>query len=350
MLPRIDSIKFRCRVFAYAIFRSLYSIIFKCNSDLIFISGNFTLPGAEYCQEYMCGFMQVQGKRRVASEVIGPHNEKVYKSARSLQCETQSYPNKYIYQYQNKMARQFFVGGNFKMNGSKKSLVSIVDNLNKADLPSNVEVVIAPPATYISLVVEQNKQKTVEVAAQNVFDKASGAYTGETSVEQLKDLGATWTLTGHSERRTIIKESDEFIAEKTKFAVDSGIKVILCIGETLEEKKAGVTLDVCARQLDAVSKIVSDWSDIVIAYEPVWAIGTGLAATPEDAQEVHKQIRSHLSKTIGAGQAEQVRILYGGSVNGKNAVEFKDKPDVDGFLVGGASLKPEFVDIIKSRS
>lgn len=247
------------------------------------------------------------------------------------------------------MARQFFVGGNFKMNGSKASLTDIVENLNKANLPSDVQVVVAPPSAYVALVVGLNKQKTVAVSGQNVFDKASGAYTGETSVEQLKDLGATWTLTGHSERRTIIKESDEFVASKTKFALDNGLGVILCIGETLEERKGGVTLDVCARQLDAVSKIVSDWSNIVVAYEPVWAIGTGLAATPEDAQETHKQIRAHLAKTIGQDQAEKVRILYGGSVNGKNATEFRDKPDVDGFLVGGASLKPEFVDIIRSR-
>ncbi|WPK26473.1 hypothetical protein PUMCH_003827 [Australozyma saopauloensis] len=247
------------------------------------------------------------------------------------------------------MARTFFVGGNFKMNGSKESLTQIVDTLNKADLPANVEVVIAPPAPYIPLVVSENTQKTVEVSAQNVFDKASGAYTGEISPQQLKDLGATWTLTGHSERRTIIKESDEFVADKTKFALDSGIKVILCIGETLEERKAGVTIEVCARQLDAVSKIVSDWTNIVVAYEPVWAIGTGLAATPEDAQDTHKDIRAHLTKTIGAEQAEKVRILYGGSVNGKNAPEFRDKADVDGFLVGGASLKPEFIDIIRSR-
>lgn len=235
------------------------------------------------------------------------------------------------------------------MNGSKESIVKIIDNLNKAELPSNVEVVIAPPAPYLALAVAENKQKTVEVSAQNCFNKASGAYTGEISPDQIKDLGATWTLTGHSERRTIIKESDEFIAEKTKFALEQGIKVILCIGETLEERKSGVTLDVCARQLDAVSKIVSDWSNIVVAYEPVWAIGTGLAATPEDAQETHKAIRAHLVKTIGEEQAAAVRILYGGSVNGKNAPEFKDKVDVDGFLVGGASLKPEFVDIIKSR-
>jgi len=247
------------------------------------------------------------------------------------------------------MARQFFVGGNFKMNGTKDSVTSIIGNLNKADLPDSVEVVIAPPAPYLALAVVENKQKTVQVSAQNVFDKASGAYTGEISPAQVLDLGATWTLTGHSERRTIIKESDEFIADKTKFALESGLSVILCIGETLEERKSGVTLDVCARQLDAVSKIVSDWSKIVVAYEPVWAIGTGLAATPQDAQDTHKGIREHLVKTIGAEQAAAVRILYGGSVNGKNAPEFKDKVDVDGFLVGGASLKPEFVDIIKSR-
>lgn len=247
------------------------------------------------------------------------------------------------------MARQFFVGGNFKMNGTRESVSKIVDGLNKAELPSNVEVVIAPPAPYIALAVNENKQKTIKVSAQNCFDKASGAYTGEISPEQIKDLGATWTLTGHSERRTIIKESDDFIASKTKFALDQGLSVILCIGETLEERKANVTLDVCARQLDAVARVVSDWSKIVVAYEPVWAIGTGLAATPEDAQETHKAIREHLSKSIGADAAEKTRILYGGSVNGKNAPEFKDKADVDGFLVGGASLKPEFVDIIKSR-
>lgn len=247
------------------------------------------------------------------------------------------------------MSRQFFVGGNFKMNGTTESVKKIVQGLNAADLPSNVQVVIAPPATYIAIAVAENKQKTVAVAGQNVFNKSSGAYTGEISPDQLKDLGATWTLTGHSERRTIIKESDEFIAEKTKFALEQGLSVILCIGETLEERKANVTLDVCARQLDAVSKIVSDWSNIVVAYEPVWAIGTGLAATPEDAQETHKGIRAHLAKTIGEEAAQKVRILYGGSVNGKNAPEFRDKPDVDGFLVGGASLKPEFVDIIKSR-
>ncbi|KAI3402882.1 TPI1 [Candida oxycetoniae] len=247
------------------------------------------------------------------------------------------------------MARQFFVGGNFKANGTKSSITQIVENLNTQDLPKEVEVVVCPPSLYIDLVVKENKQPTVQVGAQNVFNKPCGAFTGELCAEQILDAGAKWTLTGHSERRTIIKESDEFIAEKTKYALDHGLSVILCIGETLEERKSGITLQVCARQLDAVSKIVSDWSKVVVAYEPVWAIGTGLAATPDDAQETHKEIREHLVKTIGKDQAEATRILYGGSVNGKNAVEFKDKPDIDGFLVGGASLKPEFVNIIKSR-
>ncbi|CAK9439032.1 uncharacterized protein LODBEIA_P32560 [Lodderomyces beijingensis] len=247
------------------------------------------------------------------------------------------------------MARQFFVGGNFKANGTKKQVTQIIDNLNSQELPKEVEVVIAPPSLYIDLAVKENKQPTVQVGAQNVFNKPPGAYTGELTAEQILDVGATWTLTGHSERRTIIKESDEFIAEKTKYALDNGLKVILCIGETLDERKSDVTLQVCARQLDAVSKIVSDWKNIVVAYEPVWAIGTGLAATPDDAQETHKGIREHLAKTIGKEQAEATRILYGGSVNGKNAPDFRDKADIDGFLVGGASLKPEFVDIIKSR-
>lgn len=221
--------------------------------------------------------------------------------------------------------------------------------MNSASLPSNVEVVIAPPAPYLAYAADLNKQSVVSVAAQNAYEKGSGAFTGEISVEQLKDLDIPWVILGHSERRTIFKESDEFIASKTKFALESGVKVILCIGETIDEKKAGKTLEVNKRQLKAVSDIVSDWSNIVVAYEPVWAIGTGLAATAEDAQDIHKEIREYLATTIGADQAAAVRILYGGSVNGGNAATFRDKVDVDGFLVGGASLKPEFIDIIKSR-
>lgn len=234
------------------------------------------------------------------------------------------------------------------MNGTTKSIVDIVENLNKAELPKDVEVVISPPAPYLALAVAENKQSTVTVGAQNVFHKPEGAFTGEIAVTQLKDIGVKWAIIGHSERRTILKESDELIAEKTKYALDNGIDVILCIGELLEEREAGKTIEVCARQLQAAINLIKDWKNVVIAYEPVWAIGTGKAATPDDAQQTHKEIRAFLREKIGA-QADEVRILYGGSVNGKNATSFKDKADVDGFLVGGASLKPEFVDIIKSR-
>ncbi|KAK9453410.1 Triosephosphate isomerase [Dipodascopsis uninucleata] len=247
------------------------------------------------------------------------------------------------------MARTFFVGGNFKMNGSKKSIKKIVEGLNEADLPSNVEVVIAPPSLYLDWAKKHLTKPSIELAAQNAFHTGPGAYTGEIAIEQIKDVGAQWVILGHSERRTIIKESDEVIAEKTVYAINNGVSVILCIGELLSEREAGSTLAVCDRQLDAVIEKVKDWSNIVVAYEPVWAIGTGLAATPDDAQNVHAAIRKHLAEKIGEEQASQVRIIYGGSVNGKNAASFKNCGDVDGFLVGGASLKPEFIDIIKSR-
>lgn len=248
------------------------------------------------------------------------------------------------------MARTFFVGGNFKLNGSKASIKEIVERLNTASIPSNVEVVIAPPAPYLDYAASLVTRKEVSVSAQNAYVKASGAFTGENSVEQIKDVGATWVILGHSERRTYFHEDDELIAEKTKFALEEGVKVILCIGETLEEKQKGITLEVVQRQLQAVLDKVQDWSNIVVAYEPVWAIGTGLAATAEDAQDIHHSIREFLAKKLSREQADSIRILYGGSANGKNASSFKDKADVDGFLVGGASLKPEFIDIINSRN
>ncbi|KAI9831353.1 MAG: triosephosphate isomerase [Sarea resinae] len=247
------------------------------------------------------------------------------------------------------MARTFFVGGNFKMNGSVKTLTSIVDNLNQAKLDPNVEVVVAPPSLYLPLVREKLRSG-LEVSAQNVFDKPNGAFTGEISVDHLKDLGITWTLTGHSERRVILQEDDAFVASKTKAALDGGLGVILCIGESLEQREAGKTIDVVTRQLNAVADKVKDWSKIVIAYEPVWAIGTGKVATNEQAQEVHAAIRKWLASTVSKEAAETTRIIYGGSVNEGNCKALATQPDIDGFLVGGASLKPAFVDIINARS
>jgi triosephosphate isomerase len=187
------------------------------------------------------------------------------------------------------------------------------------------------------------------VAAQNVFDKPNGAFTGEISVEQLKDSNINWTILGHSERRTILGESDEVVSSKTKYATDNGVSVIWCCGESLEVREAGKTIEVVSGQLAALKAKLSDWSRIVIAYEPIWAIGTGKVATTEQAQEVHAAIRAWLKKEVSDKVAEETRILYGGSVNEKNCSELAKQPDIDGFLVGGASLKPAFVDIINSK-
>jgi len=248
------------------------------------------------------------------------------------------------------MARQFFVGGNFKMNGSADSIKKIISHLNDAKLDSNVEVVIAPPSLYLLLAREQAKPQ-LEVAAQNVFDKPNGAFTGEISAEQLKDANIKWTLIGHSERRQILKESDTFIASKVKAAVTANINVIFCCGETLEERESNSTIKVVTSQLAAIASAITpeQWSKIVIAYEPVWAIGTGKVASTEQAQEVHEAIRGWLKKEVSDKVAEETRIIYGGSVSEKNCRDLATQNDIDGFLVGGASLKPAFVDIINSK-
>ncbi|TKA21899.1 Triosephosphate isomerase [Salinomyces thailandicus] len=246
-------------------------------------------------------------------------------------------------------SRQFFVGGNFKMNGTIDSIKGIVKHLNEAKVDSNTEVVIAPPALYLPL-TREHLRPGIEVAAQNVFDKPNGAFTGEISVEQLRDSNVTWTLLGHSERRVILQESNEFVGRKTKNAIDGGVGVILCCGETLEQREANQTIDVVTAQLKAVAETVKDWSKIVVAYEPVWAIGTGKVATTEQAQEVHAAIRSWMVKELGQGPADKTRIIYGGSVSEKNCKDLAKEKDIDGFLVGGASLKPAFVDIINARA
>ncbi|KAG2178486.1 hypothetical protein INT44_001638 [Umbelopsis vinacea] len=247
------------------------------------------------------------------------------------------------------MTRNFFVGGNWKMNGSLSQVNSLVEILNNASVPSNTEVVVAPPAIYIDR-VRQAVKKEIEVAAQNCYYKASGAFTGEISPEQLKDMGINWVIIGHSERREIFGESDDFVGAKTQYALSAGLGVIACIGEKLDERESGKTEEVCFRQLKAIAEHVKDWSHVVVAYEPVWAIGTGKVATPEQAQETHAALRKWLAENVSKEAANNTRILYGGSVNGKNAAELGKKEDIDGFLVGGASLKPEFADIIAASS
>jgi len=192
----------------------------------------------------------------------------------------------------------------------------------------------------------------VHVAAQDVSQYGRGAYTGNITADQLTDANIKWTLTGHSERRSLFGETDQDVALKTKVAVENGLNVMLCIGEQLEERESGKTGEVNARQLQAVVEELTEgqWGNVVIAYEPVWAIGTGKVATPEQAQDTHAEIRDWLAENVSPAVAGATRILYGGSVNGGNCADLITNRDIDGFLVGGASLKPEFKDIIEAAN
>ncbi|XP_077231122.1 triosephosphate isomerase, chloroplastic-like [Tasmannia lanceolata] len=243
---------------------------------------------------------------------------------------------------------KFFVGGNWKCNGTKGSISKLVSDLNSAKIEADVDVVVAPPFLYIDQ-VKNSLTDRIEISAQNSWVGKGGAFTGEISVEQLKDVGCKWVILGHSERRHVIGEDDQFIGKKTAYALSQNLKVIACIGEKLEEREAGKTFDVCFQQMKAFADNVPGWDDIVIAYEPVWAIGTGKVATPQQAQEVHVAIRDWLKKNVSAEVASKTRIIYGGSVNGSNCAELAKQEDIDGFLVGGASLKgPEFATIVNS--
>jgi len=227
---------------------------------------------------------------------------------------------------------------------------ALVGGLNNAKLDSNTEVVIAPPAIYL-IPVKESLRPDVGVAAQNLYPKDAGAFTGEISPKQLVDAGIPWVVLGHSERRTIFKESSEFVAQKVRAALDSGLKVILCIGETLQQRESGETGAVNESQLKPAIAVTKpeDWKNIVVAYEPVWAIGTGKVATTAQAQETQAEIRAFLTKAVSATVAAETRIIYGGSVTAANCKELATQPDVDGFLVGGASLKPEFINIINAK-
>ncbi|KAM3259286.1 hypothetical protein ACQJBY_050838 [Aegilops geniculata] len=243
---------------------------------------------------------------------------------------------------------KFFVGGNWKCNGTKESITKLVSDLNAATLESDVDVVVAPPFIYIDQ-VKSSLTDRIEVSAQNTWIGKGGAFTGEISAEQLVDIGCQWVILGHSERRHVIGEDDQFIGKKAAYALSQNLKVMACIGELLEEREAGKTFDVCFKQMKAFADNITDWTNVVIAYEPVWAIGTGKVASPEQAQEVHAAVRDWLKTNVSADVASTVRIIYGGSVNAANCAELAKKEDIDGFLVGGASLKgPDFATICNS--
>jgi len=248
------------------------------------------------------------------------------------------------------MARKFIVGGNWKCNpASAKEANSLLKDWKKG-LPnvdkSKVDVVICPPALWMSTLSQSIEGLGMEVCSQNVGKNDAGAFTGEWTAANLLDLGIKWTLIGHSERRTKYGETDADVAEKVAKCQDCGVSVILCIGETLEEREGGKTDEVNKRQLAAVIPKIKDWDKIVIAYEPVWAIGTGKVATPDQAEETQAAIRAYLKSAVSADVADKVRIQYGGSVTPDNCAELITKPNIDGFLVGGASLKPSFMDIV----
>jgi triosephosphate isomerase len=239
--------------------------------------------------------------------------------------------------------RRPFVAGNWKMNGSVASNKALLDGI-KAGLAAvtSTEVAVCPPFVYLRDVAGQLQGTTVALGAQNLSEQSAGAYTGEISATMLLDLGCRYVIVGHSERRAIYGESDVLVAKKFATARKAGLIPILCVGELLEEREAGTTEQVIARQLDAVLALegIAAFAQAVVAYEPVWAIGTGKTASPDQAQAVHAFIRNKLAAQ-DATIADKLRILYGGSVKASNAVELFGMADIDGGLIGGAALQAE---------
>merc|ERR1719161_526324 len=249
------------------------------------------------------------------------------------------------------MFRKPVVGGNWKCNGSQKMIKDLLHTFcGAAPSQEAVETIIFPTALHIDIAKKATEGKNVSIGTQNCSKTKEGAFTGELSCGMIKDAGLNWTLVGHSERRTLFGDTDAGVAEKVKLGLAAGLNVMICIGEVLEERKTGKTQDVCTTQMMAVIPSISDWSKIVIAYEPVWAIGTGVVATPLQAQETHNQVRQLIREQCGSSIADTVRILYGGSVSPGNCVELGMMPDIDGFLVGGASLKPDFTKIFSAAA
>ena len=236
--------------------------------------------------------------------------------------------------------RNFLIAGNWKMNGSTAMSTGLSDGIVAGMRASDsVELLVCPPFPYLATVATQLAGSGLKLGAQNVSEHAAGAYTGETAATMLKDIGCEYVIVGHSERRAMMGESSDIVAAKFCAALAEGLKPVLCIGETLQEREAEQTNAVVSEQLGAVvdKAGIESFANAVIAYEPVWAIGTGLTATPEQAQDVHKHIRGVLAAK-NEEVAGVVQILYGGSMKGENAAGLLSMPDIDGGLIGGASL------------
>jgi triosephosphate isomerase len=247
--------------------------------------------------------------------------------------------------------RQILVAGNWKLNGSLDSVKQLVSGIMAGvGDTGDTQIAVCPPFIYIPLVADLLAGGKIALGSQDISDQESGAFTGEVSGPMLKDYACTYAIVGHSERRALYAEDDEFTARKFAAARKAGLTPILCVGETLEEREQGITEAVVARQLDAVIDLegIAAIAAAVIAYEPVWAIGTGKTATPDQAQDVHAFIRGKLAG-LDQAVADKVQILYGGSVKGSNAAELFAMQDIDGGLIGGASLAADdFLAICKA--
>lgn len=248
--------------------------------------------------------------------------------------------------------RKIVIAGNWKMHKDLNETVSLISEIkSQYEKSDNVDAIVAPPFTSLETANELLKDSPIGLSAQNMSYEDSGAFTGEISGKMLKSVGCEYVILGHSERRTIFKESDETINKKIKKALEVGLKPIFCIGETLEEREADITEKVVETQIREGLKDIgeNELSELIVAYEPVWAIGTGKTATPDQAQEVHKFIRNLVSGLYSSNLADNLTIQYGGSVKPENAADLLGQPDIDGALVGGACLKADsFLGIIKS--
>jgi len=252
------------------------------------------------------------------------------------------------------MGRKLFIAGNWKMNTSRASAVKLAEALvDKIGTIEAVDLAVCPPAVYLAAVGKILSHSRIALGAQNMYNEDNGAFTGELSGAMLKDVGCRYVIIGHSERRHVIGETDEMINRKIVKGLADGLDVIFCVGELLEQRQADATLDVVRRQVQiGLEGVTKDQAEkLTIAYEPVWAIGTGQTATPDQAQEIHAMIREVIVELYDGELAQTLRIQYGGSVKPSNAAELLAQPDIDGALVGGASLKADdFAAIVKAAT
>ena len=249
--------------------------------------------------------------------------------------------------------RKKIVAGNWKMNNGLSETIELINDLKQNLSNSDVKVMIAPSYPFLKTAVDQVGDGSIEVISQNINDNKSGAYTGEVSIDMLNSIGVNTTLIGHSERRAYYNEDDALLLKKINLALESNMDIIFCFGEELKDRKSNSYFDIVKAQLEnTVMKLEpNSWKNIVLAYEPVWAIGTGETASAEQAQEIHKFVRNCISEHFSSEIADNVPILYGGSVKPSNAVEIFNMKDVDGGLIGGAALNAhDFVEIIKANN